>query len=100
MKKFLPYTWLLFFIFLGKYGYSQYSISGYLDTAYQNKRVYLSLLRYDEQRSISKDQIITSTLADSTGYFSFTGKLLANKHKLYRIHANVIDDSYSKKFES
>lgn len=93
MKKFLPILWLLFFVITSKHCYSQYSISGYLDAAYKNKRVYLSLLQYNEERAIAKRQIVTTTLVDSTGYFSFTGKLLSNKHKLYRIHTNVDESS-------
>ena len=74
-------------------GYSQYSISGYLNSPQKNKRVYLSLLRYDEQNAVGKEQLLTSTLADSTGYFSFSGKLLSNQSKLYRVHANIDENS-------
>ncbi|MEM1220133.1 MAG: helix-turn-helix transcriptional regulator [Bacteroidota bacterium] len=92
MKK----RWLVYgilFWLLTSPAFSQYSISGYLDTPEKGKRVYLSLLRYDEQMAISKDQNLFSTLTDSTGYFSFTGKLLPKEHKLYRIHANLDESS-------
>ena len=88
LKRVLP-----FIIFLiGNYCYGQYSISGYLDTPEKNKRVYLSLLQFDEVNSISPDQIITSTLTDSLGYFSFEGSLLSDNHALYRIYANLDED--------
>lgn len=69
--------------------FSQYSISCYLDTPQKNKRVYLSLLEFDGVNGISPDQIITSTLTDSLGYFSFEGSLLSDKHALYRVYANM-----------
>jgi DNA-binding CsgD family transcriptional regulator len=87
-KQILP-----FIIFLiGNYCYGQYSISGYLDTPEKNKRVYLSLLQFNEVNSIGPDQIITSTLTDSLGYFSFEGTLLSDKYALYRIYANLDED--------
>jgi len=58
----------------------------------KNKTVYLSLLKYNEQYSTSSKQIIASTLVDSLGYFYFEGKLLSEKHALYRIHAKVDED--------
>ena len=77
---------------LGNYCYAQYSISGYLDTPKKNKRVYLSLLEFDGVNGISPDQILTSTVTDSLGYFSFEGSLLSDKHALYRIYANLDED--------
>lgn len=81
---------ITFFIF--PYSYGQYSISGYIDTEQKNKTVYLSLLRYDEQYTISNTQIILSTKTDSMGYFEFKGQLLSEKDKFYRIHANIKKD--------
>lgn len=84
---------LPFIIFLiGNYCYGQYSISGYLDTPEKNKRVYLCLLKFNELNSIGPDQLLTSTLTDSLGYFSFEGSLLSDKHALYRIYANLDED--------
>lgn len=70
-------------------GYSQYSISGYVDTKEKNKKVFLSLLKYNELTGISPYQILTTTTTDSLGYFSFEGRLLSDKHALYRIHSNI-----------
>ncbi|WP_317196462.1 response regulator transcription factor [Robertkochia flava] len=78
-----------FFLISGYFCFGQYSISGYLDTPTRNKRVYLSLLKYNEQSTIATEQILMSTLTDSLGYFSFEGQLLSDKHALYRIHSRV-----------
>ena len=82
-----------FIVFLiGNYCYGQYSISGYLDTPEKNKRVYLSLLQFDEENTINPDQVLTSTLTDSSGFFSFEGSLLSDKDAFYRIYANLDED--------
>ena len=73
--------------------YSQYSISGYINSKEKNKTVYLSLLRYNEENLISSEQIIFSTQTDSTGFFKMKGKLLSDKNKLYRIHSNFEEDN-------
>lgn len=89
LKRILP-----FIIFLiGNYCYGQYSISGYLDTPEKNKRVYLCLLQFDEVNAIGRDQILTSTVTDSLGYFSFEGSLLSDNYALYRIYANLDEDA-------
>lgn len=88
----LRFSLFLLFILLGKLSYSQYSISGYLDTPQKNKRVYLSLLKFNELNGISEKQILSSTVSDSLGYFSFEGNLLSEKHALYRIYTNVDED--------
>ena len=76
-------------LFLSQKAISQYSISGYLDTSGKQKRVYLSLLEFNSLNGISEKQILSSTLTDSLGYFSFEGSLLSEKHALYRIYANI-----------
>jgi DNA-binding CsgD family transcriptional regulator len=91
MKHFLFFFGFLFFA-TSQPCIGQYSISGYLDTPEKNKRVYLSLLRYNEDSTIYLDQILTSTLTDSLGYFSFEGQLLSKKHALYRIHSRVDEE--------
>src|SRR6056297_1925718 len=76
-------------LFLSHNSFSQYSISGYLDAPDKPKRVYLSLLEFNSLNGISEKQILSSTLTDSLGYFSFEGSLLSEKHALYRIYANI-----------
>lgn len=87
--KYVLFVFAILFFSAGQFCFGQYSISGYLDTPTKNKRVYLSLLRFNEENTIYEDQILTSTLTDSLGYFSFEGKLLSEKHAIYRIHARV-----------
>ena len=88
----IPFFGFILFLAASTSCYAQYSISGYLDTPEKNKRVFLSLLRYNEERTIYSEQMITSTVIDSSGYFSFEGQLLSDKHALYRIHALVEED--------
>ena len=76
-------------LFLSQKAISQYSISGYLDTPDKGKTVYLSLLEFNSLNGISEKQILSSTLTDSLGYFSFEGSLLSEKHALYRIYSNI-----------
>ena len=88
IKQILP-----FIIFLiGNYCYGQYSISGYLNTPEKNKRVYLCLLQFDEVNALKPDQILTSTVTDSLGYFSFEGSLLSDNYAIYRIFSNLDED--------
>lgn len=51
------------------------------------------MLRFDETRTMSENQVLFSTSIDSTGYFNFKGNLLSEEDKLYRIHANKNDNS-------
>jgi len=83
------YLIFLFTLFFTLTSYSQYKISGYLNTQEKNKTVYLSLLRYDDENTIYPNQVFMSTKTDSVGYFEFKGKLLSEKDKLYRIHSNI-----------
>ena len=86
------FYWFLAFLVVSNYSFSQYSISGYLDTPEKGKKIYLSLLKYNEQMTVYEKQVITYTRSDSSGFFSFEGKLLPGKHALYRIHAEIDDD--------
>jgi len=91
MKNNISFFLVFIVLLIGNAGYSQYSISGYLDTPKKDKKIYLSLLKYNEQMTVYEDQVITSTTADSLGFFSFEGQLLSEKDALYRIHAEVED---------
>lgn len=86
MQKKFVFLFLVLLFSLSAYG--QYKISGYINTEGNEKTIYLSLLQYNEEVAIYPEQVITSVKTDSTGYFEITGKLLAQEHKLYRIHAN------------
>jgi len=90
-KKYLSI--LAFSLLFGLAGYSQYSISGYINAPEKGKTVYLSLLRYNEENAIYPEQVLLSTKTDSTGYFEITGKLLSEENMLYRIHCNLDENS-------
>lgn len=84
---------VLFVLLVSQFCHAQYSISGYIDSKEPNKNVYLSLLAYDELNTMDKNQILFSTKTDSTGYFHFEGNLLDRTDKIYRIHANLNEDT-------
>lgn len=83
---------IIVFLLVYMSGYSQYQISGYINTKEKNKTIFLSLLKYSEENAIYPDQVLTSTEADSTGYFEIAGKLLSDENKLYRIHSNTREE--------
>lgn len=85
------FYWLLAFLVVSNYAFSQYSISGHLDTPKKGKKIYLSLLKYNEQMTVYENQVITYTRSDSLGFFRFEGNLLSEKHAFYRIHAEIDD---------
>lgn len=96
MKK--RYLFLLAAFFFDLSGFSQYKISGYINTHDKNKVVYLSLLKYNEEVAIYPEQILTYTKTDSTGYFEITGQLLPKENMLYRIHSNRSKDAIGLEF--
>jgi len=90
---------IVVFFLTGLPGFSQYSISGYLNSPEKNKTVYLSLLRYNEENAIYPEQVLISTKSDSTGFFEITGKLLPEVNMLYRIHCNLDESSHGLDFK-
>ncbi len=80
---------LIILVFLFSRVEGQYSISGYIDGKEEVKTVYLSLLQYNEEEYLSWDQVLQTTKTDRNGYFEFKGKLLSDKNKLYRVHADI-----------
>lgn len=88
LKKHHYYT-IAFLLLYNLSTYGQHSISGFIKTKEKNKVVYLSLLKYNEESAIYTNQILRTTKADSLGFFEFTGEILSNKNKLYRVHANL-----------
>lgn len=68
---------------------AQYHFSGYVDSGNVPSSVYLSIVEdYRQLNGIYSDQIITRTMADSTGYFEFKGNLLDAENRIYRIHSD------------
>ena len=92
MKNLYKLFSFLILVISGYSAFGQYSISGYLDTPEKNKRVYLSILKFNELNTISKEQILSVTKTDSTGYFNFEGQLLSDKHALYRIYSQTNEE--------
>ncbi|UAM98840.1 helix-turn-helix transcriptional regulator [Polaribacter litorisediminis] len=94
MKKISNFYYLLLLYLISSSGcYGQYSISGDLGADYKNKKIYLSLLQYDNLTTMRKDQVLFSSETDSAGYFKFNGKLLSEEDKIYRIHTNLSENS-------
>ncbi len=84
---------LILAVFTNQVCFGQYLISGYIDSDQKEKTVYLSLLGYDDESLLSSNQILFSTKTDSTGYFEFSGQLLSEKDRLYRVHSNLEEES-------
>ena len=69
--------------------FSQYQFSGYVNTVEYQNTVYLSIV--DDYRKINgvyAEQIIAKVTADSSGYFEFTGNMLDEHNRIYRIHVD------------
>lgn len=72
---------------------AQYHFSGYVDKSKWHENVYLSII--DDYRHLSgvfDEQIIDKVEADSTGYFEFTGNLLEDDYRIYKIHIDNCED--------
>ena len=94
MKKISNFYYLILFYLISSSGYAQYSISGDMGADYKNKKIYLSLLQYDNLTTMRKDQVLFSSKTDSIGHFNFNGNLLSEEDKIYRIHANLNENSF------
>lgn len=80
-------------MFFAQSAYAQYKVFGYLVTDKPTKKVYLSVLRFDEHNNLNKKQIITSTTTDSLGYFEIKGNLLPEQDQFYRVYSNLSENS-------
>lgn len=89
MNKLIRVYLVIAILFFGQKAISQYSISGCIETSGKQKEVHLCLLEFNSLNGISEKQILSSTLTDSLGCFSFEGSLLSKKHGLYRIYSNI-----------
>jgi DNA-binding CsgD family transcriptional regulator len=88
----------LFIMLFSWHAQGQYHFSGYIEPGENSTSVYLSIVEdYRHLNGIYSDQIITRTVADSTGYFEFKGNLLEDDNRIYRIHsdhcADLLDES-------
>lgn len=68
---------------------AQYKFSGEIDNTKWHDNVYLSII--DDYRHLSgiyEEQIIDMVKADTTGHFVFTGSVLEDNYRIYRIHVD------------
>lgn len=82
-----------FMVLVSYYVNAQYKFSGQIDNSKWHENVYLSII--DDYRHLSgvyEDQIIDKVQADSTGYFEFTGSMLEDPYRIYRIHVDNCEE--------
>ncbi len=81
-----PYV-LAFFLGLFLQSHAQFRFEGFVSSEQAGKPVYLSLVEdYRKSSGIYLNQIIRSSVVDSTGYFVFEGDNLLDQNRMYRIH--------------
>lgn len=81
------YLFVLFLISV--YANAQYKFSGQIDHNKWHENVYLSII--DDYRHLSgvyEEQIIDKVKADATGHFEFSGNMLEDNYRIYRIHVD------------
>ncbi|TCK65261.1 regulatory LuxR family protein [Winogradskyella wandonensis] len=73
---------------------AQYSFSGYIDAEEWQSTVYLSLVEdYRKIDGVYSEQIIAKTIANADGYFKFTGNMLDEANRIYRIHVDKCSEN-------
>ena len=88
----MSYCFLAFILAIC-YANAQYKFSGQVDNSKWHENVYLSII--DDYRHLSgvyEEQIIDKVEADSTGYFEFTGSMLEDDYRIYRIHVDNCEE--------
>ena len=76
------------------YGPAQYSFSGYIDQDQWNNTVYLSVVEdYRKLNGLYNEQIIAKAIADSSGFFEFSGNILDEANRIYRIHVDKCSET-------
>ena len=73
--------------------YGQYQFSGSVNEEHIDGTIYLSVV--DNYRKISgvfPEQIVDKTKANAEGVFNFTGDLLPDENRIYRIHVDACDE--------
>ncbi|WP_242130521.1 helix-turn-helix domain-containing protein [Aestuariivivens marinum] len=84
----IRYCFILLFL-ISVFAQAQYKFSGEIDKTKWHDNVYLSII--DDYRHLSgiyEEQIIDMVKADSTGHFEFTGSVLEDDYRIYRIHVD------------
>ncbi|MEL6810346.1 MAG: LuxR C-terminal-related transcriptional regulator [Bacteroidota bacterium] len=68
---------------------AQYQFSGVVNPESAEGKIYLSVVEdYRKISGVYPEQILDETVADSTGYFTFSGNNLPTENKIYRIHVD------------
>ena len=87
------HNYLLALFFVSFCTHAQHKFSGHVDHIKWHENVYLSII--DDYRHLSgvyEEQIIDKVTADSTGYFEFSGSMLEDNYRIYRIHVDNCDE--------
>ena len=72
---------------------AQFEFSGYVNPDVNDGSVYLSVVEdYRKISGVFPEQIISKTVADSTGYFFFSGNNLPSENRIYRIHVDTCSE--------
>jgi len=89
MKR-IQLVFFIIFCLFSTLSYAQYEFSGYVDTKVTNGTIYLSVIEdYRKISGVFPEQILNKILADSTGFFSFSGNNLPLENRIYRIHVDT-----------
>ena len=85
---------LFAFLLLSVLSHAQYRFSGYVDKSKWHENVYLSIINdYRQLSGVYEEQILDKVEADSTGYFEFTGSMLEDDYRIYKIHTDNCEDA-------
>jgi DNA-binding CsgD family transcriptional regulator len=72
---------------------AQFEFSGYVNPYINDGTVYLSVVEdYRKISGVFPEQILSKTVADSTGYFIFSGNNLPSENRIYRIHVDTCSE--------
>ena len=74
-------------------GIAQFEFSGYVNPEVNDGNIYLSVVEdYRKISGVFPEQILSKTVPDSTGYFSFSGNNLPSENRIYRIHVDTCSE--------
>ncbi|RMA57182.1 helix-turn-helix domain-containing protein [Ulvibacter antarcticus] len=75
-------------------GIAQYKFTGYVDPNLSEGTIYLSMVEdYRKISGVYPEQILSTTAADSSGYFSFSDNNLSLENRIYRIHVDTCSEA-------
>jgi DNA-binding CsgD family transcriptional regulator len=72
---------------------AQFEFSGYVNPEINDGSIYLSVVEdYRKISGVFPEQILSKTIADSSGHFIFTGNNLPSENRIYRIHVDTCSE--------